>query len=409
MKRLFFVLLSVTSIFNCCNSQQPTTLVYNKAKISDHLQQKIDSIVNDAIFQHAMPGCRVLAVVNHEVVLNKSYGYFTYDSLKTVNDSTLYDLASVTKIAASSLVMMKLYEDKKIDVNLPLTHYFKGITDNGATLKDALAHQAGFKPWLDIRRANKDLSEQVVNNEVKYNSKKAVKQISEYIVKQPLDSCGKYLYSDLGFYLYTSFTKKYYHKDFDVFLYDNFYRPLGIKLCFKPLYRYDKNNIAPTENDTIWRKRLVCGTVHDEGAFLMGGISGHAGLFATANDMAVLMQMLLDKGSYAGKKYFDPQTVNYFTKQAFENNRRGLVFDKQLIDSTLNGTPSKLASKNSFGHSGFTGTFVWADPDNGLIFIFLCNSIYPNRGTMISKLDVRTKIHDVLYMAVNENGIEHYD
>jgi len=409
MKRLFFLLLTIVSVFNCCTSQEPTTLVYNKAGIPLNAELTIDSIVNDAISKRAMPGCRVLAVVKNHVVFNKSYGYFTYDSIKPVNDSTLYDLASVTKIAASSLVLMKLYEDKKIDLDKPLTYYFNGITDNGATLRDALAHQAGFKPWLDIRRANKDLSKSLIDDPIRYNPRKAKKQITKYIISQPLDSCGRYLYSDLGFYLYTLFPKKYYNKDFEVFLYEKFYRPLGTKMYFKPYYYYDKQNIAPTENDTVWRKRVVCGFVHDEGAFLMGGVSGHAGLFATAGDMAVLMQMLLNKGSYGGYQYLKPETVELFTSQAFDNNRRGLVFDKQLLDLSLNGTPSKLASYSSYGHSGFTGTFAWADPQNELIFIFLCNSTFPNRSTMLSKLDVRSKIHDIFYHVVDNGLIEYRD
>lgn len=399
---MLFLIITISS----CDAQEPTSLVYNQAKLSKDSESRIDSIVNDAISKRAMPGCRILAAVNQRVILNKSYGYFTYDSVKVVNDSTLYDLASVTKVAASALVLMKLYEDHKIFLDLPLSDYFRGITENGATLRDALAHQAGFKPWLDIKRANKNLCQDLFANPDDYDVVSAQKQISEYIVSQQLDTVGRYLYSDLGFYLYTLFPKKFYNKNFDVFLYETFYGPMNLRMYFNPLSKYDKNNIAPTEKDSLWRKQVVCGKVHDEGAYLMGGVSGHAGLFSTAESLAAIFQMFLNRGCYNDVQYIFPETVDLFTSQAFPENRRGLVFDKPLIDTTLNGTPSKMASMKSFGHSGFTGTFVWADPENGLLFVFLCNSIYPNRGTMLSKLDVRTKIHDELYRAVKEKKIE---
>lgn len=403
MKKILFLFAAVVLI-NGCKGQEINTLVFNNAKISSERESRIDSIVSDAIKQKAMPGCRILASVNHYVFFDKCYGYFTYDSIQKVDTNTVYDLASITKIAASSLVLMKLYENGKIGLDLPLTDYFKGITDNGATLRDALAHQAGFKSWIDLKRLNKDLSRKILLSPEKYNDRKARKQITEQIVKQPLADKGNYLYSDLGFYLYTLFPKKFYGKDFDEFLYDTFYRPLGLKICFNPNKELEKN-IPPTEKDSLWRKTIVKGKVHDEGAYLMGGVSGHAGLFSSAKDLAVLMQMLLDKGSYGGKFFFRPQTVELFTSQAFEGNRRGLVFDKPVIDSTLNGTPSKMASQKSFGHTGFTGGFVWADPDNGLLFVFLTNSTFPKRGTMLSKLDVRTKIHDEMYNAVKTDDI----
>ncbi|MBQ5539317.1 MAG: YegS/Rv2252/BmrU family lipid kinase [Bacteroidales bacterium] len=393
----FFMLLS-------CKTPQPLSLVPGKARLSDEYKSVIDSIVSDAIFQRAMPGCRIYCSVNHYTVFDESYGYFTYDSIKKVNDSTFYDLASVTKIAASALVLMKLYEDKKIDLDLPLTDYFHGLDSNGATLKDALAHQAGFRPALDWVGKNKNLAAEVLASPENYDIQKARKQLAEFIVNQPLKPKGEYLYSDLGFFLYTSFPKKFYGKDFDVFLYDTFYRPMGLKMRFNP-YGKLLQNIPPTENDTLWRKKIVCGQVHDEGAVLMGGISGHAGLFSGARDLAVLLQMLLDKGSYDGKKYFEPETVEMFTSQAFEGNRRGLVFDKPVIDSTLNGTPSKMASPKSFGHTGFTGAFVWADPKYNMVFVFLCNSTFPDRSRMLMKLDVRTKIHDEFYKAMENGGI----
>lgn len=392
-------LIILAYMISSCEAQQTedTRLIFGQERISYSKEEKIDSIINDAIMQHAMPGCRILAAKNRRVILNKSYGYLDYDSIKPVNDSTLYDLASVTKMAASALLMMKLYDDGKIDLDLPLTTYFKGIYDNGATLRDALAHQAGFKPWLDLRRREKEIAMQVAEGSKSYNAAKARKAIIKNIVDEPLNEKGTYQYSDLGFFLYPLFAKKLYNQDFEDFLDSRFYHPLGISPMFCPLRKHTIDNIAPTENDTIWRKRIVRGTVHDEGAAMMGGISGHAGLFARAEDMAILMQMLLNNGEYGDIKLLKAETVKLFTSQAFEGNRRGLVFDKQLLDTAINGTPSKMASMQSFGHTGFTGTFVWADPQNNLILVFLSNSPYPNRGTMLSKLNVRTQIHDILY------------
>ncbi len=382
-----------------CQAQGPsfTMLTRGRATVSPKYAAQIDSLINDGITRRAMPGCRVLAVKDQNIIFDKSYGHLTYDSLQRVNDSTIYDIASVTKVAASSLLLMKLYDDHKIDLDKKLCYYFPGFTDNGATLRDALAHQAGLKSWIDIKRLEPGLSRQLANDPEHYDAARAREIILDTIKKQPLNEPGEYLYSDLSFYYYPLLTQRFYGMDYVDFLNAWFYNPLGIKPLFNPLTKYPKSRIAPTERDTIWRKCLIQGTVHDEAAAMMGGVSGHAGLFATAYDMAVIMQMILSGGEYGGIQFIRPETVRIFTSQAFEGNRRGLVFDKPVIDTTLNGTPSRKASYESFGHTGFTGTFVWADPKNNLILIFLCNSVHPNRSFMITRLDLRTKLHDIFY------------
>lgn len=398
MKLLASILLIILAIAGC---NKPVATLENRLVSPDepHLRN-IDSIITDAIHQRAMPGCRLFAAKNGHIIINKCYGYIDYDSVTPVSMNTFYDFASITKIAAGAPCLMRMYQDGKIDLEKPLNEYFD-LDSNGATLGDALAHQAGFKPWLNLRGQLATISYELLNSP-NFNVENAQNQIRQTICNQPLNERGTYLYSDLGFYLYPTLVKEYYNKDFEQFLIDEFYRPLGIKLCFKPLRYYPKELIAPTENDTIWRKTIVQGTVHDEGAALMGGVSGHAGLFGRAQDLAVLMQMYLNKGSYNKVEYLKPETVDKFTTQAYPDNRRGLVFDKTPLDTAINGTPSKMASRLSFGHTGFTGSFTWADPENGLLIVFLCNSTFPCRSTLISKLDVRTKIHDQLYLLVKE-------
>jgi len=399
MKKNIFaalILFAALSFAGCKAQETCTHLIAGRYSVQPKYVRVIDSLVNDAISQRAMPGCRILAVKDQYIIFNKSYGYLNYDSIQPVNDSTMYDVASVTKMAASALLLMKLYEDRKIDLDAKLCEYFPGFEDNGATLRDALAHQAGFRPCIDIKKIEPELYKSCVSDS-NYDGNAARRIINEDVKKQPLKKTGEYLYSDLGFYFYPGFASKYYGTSYINFLNEWFYYPLGIKILYNPLDKYPPDNIAPTEVDTVWRKRTVQGTVHDEIAAMMGGVSGHAGLFATANDLAVLMQMLLSNGEYGGIHFLKPETVRLFTSQQFENNRRGLVFDKPVIDTTLNGTPSKMASRASYGHTGFTGTFVWADPQNKLILVFLTNSIYPNRTMLITKLDLRTKIHDVFY------------
>jgi len=401
MRRVtFFVcLLAFLMIVGCRVQKQPDNMISRgSVSIKPKYQHLIDSIVNDAITQRATPGCHVLAVVDRNIVFDRCYGYLDYDSLQPVTDSTLYDLASVTKMAASSLAMMAMYDDGVLELDRPLNQYLKGITDNGATLRDALAHQAGFKVGVPLRgKQLRDLYKAFVADSLPYDTAAARQTIVQTIAQQEMDTVGNYLYSDFMFYIFPEFIRKYYHTDIDKFLNNRFYHRLGIRPSYNPLNSFPISRIAPTELDTVWRRRVVRGTVHDEGAAMMGGVSGHAGLFSTAYDMAVIMQMLLNRGEYGEAHFINPATVDLFTAQAFDGNRRGLVFDKPLLDTSLNGTPSKLASRRSFGHMGFTGTFVWADPDNGLIFVFLCNRTYPDRGNMLSRLNVRTQLHDIFY------------
>jgi len=201
-------------------------------------------------------------------------------------------------------------------------------------------------------------------------------------------------------------TEKLTNQPFDQYLNNNFYKPLGLThFGFNPINNYPVTTIVPTENDTIFRKQLIKGYVHDPASAMMGGVAGNSGLFGTANDLAVIMQMLLNKGSYGGVNYLNPATVELFTKRQFvhNNNRRGLLFDKPEPDSTKISPCSKEASMSTFGHQGFTGTCAWADPENELIYIFLSNRVNPDaKNDKLVKLNVRTNIQSAIYQAITK-------
>jgi len=239
-----------------------------------------------------------------------------------------------------------------------------------------------------------------------YMNQNYTDSILKWIYTSPVTATGKYVYSDLGPILMKLTTEKITGQPFDQFLYRNFYKPLGLSsLTFKPRDNYNLKTIVPTEDDKVFRKQLIRGDVHDPAAAMMGGVSGNAGLFGTANDLAVIMQLLLNKGSYGGVTYLNPATVDLFTKQQFphNNNRRGLLFDKPEPDPQKNSPCAKEASLSTFGHQGFTGTCAWADPENELIYIFLSNRVNPDAGNdKMMKLNVRTNIQSAIYQSIIE-------
>jgi len=392
---------------------------------SSFIYNKIDSIVNFAISIKATPGCQIIAVKDQKVFFYKSYGYHTYDSILPVVDSNLYDLASITKIAASAPALMLLEEENKIDLNDKFCKYwpqFRFSNKRNLTLIDALCHQGKLTAWIpfwkDALDENGQLSSKYFSKDSTnkfptkvadnlYIRKNYSKKIYNKIKKSDLLPVKKYKYSDLSFYIYPEIVKKLTHTDFNKFVYSNFYSKLGAySLNFNPLNHFPKEAIIPTEIDNIFRKQLLDGTVHDEGAALLGGVSGHAGLFSNANDLAKLMQMYCNYGKYGGIRFLDSSIIQKWTTYQFpENkNRRAIAFDKLPLDQSINATPSYLASRSSFGHSGFTGTFAWADPETGLVFIFLSNRVFPTRNNKkLLKYNIRTEIHSVLYEAINES------
>ena len=394
----------------------PVSLVDNQ-----YIRQ-IDSLLIDGISQKAYPGCQVLAMKDGKIIFEGNYGKFTYEGDKYVNADAIYDIASLTKLFASSFALMKLYDEGKLDLNSTLGDYFPFLnqSDKGEIkLIEFLTHQSGMTPWIPIYKMtcegnvpNMDYFREYIdeNHTVRvarnlYISEDFRYEIYDTIMKSELKE-KKYKYSDLGFYFVPEIVKAITNQSFESYLEENFFKPLNLNhICFKPLNKHDINNIVPTEDDKYFRNQLICGDVHDQTAALFGGVSGHAGLFSNARDLAVMMQLLLNGGSANGTQFISEETINYFTSAPFADNenRRGIGFDKPELDPEAEFyTPSKQSSMASYGHSGFTGTFAWADPANDLIVIFLSNRVYPTSdNNKLSKLNLRTEIHDLFYKAVD--------
>ena len=383
---------------------------------SDDLD-KIDLIAESSVRLNAFPGCEILVAKDGKVIYYKAFGDATYNNPNNyVDRQDLYDIASVTKVAATTLSVMKLYEQKKIGLDKTLGYYLpelKGTNKADLTIREIMAHQSGLpadiwfykktlnakgQPDTNYYRKTKDARFSLHVGDSMYLDRSFKDTIYKMMDTVRLNKRGKYDYSDIGFMYIQRVVEKVSHTTLDSFAAANFYRPLGLaSMGFKPRERLPKYRLMPTENDTYFRHQLILGYVHDQSAAVLGGVSGNAGLFSNASDLAILMQMLLNGGQYAGVKYFDSSTVHLFTKAAFTGNRRGLGWDKPTARN-VNGPTSYLAPAQSFGHTGFTGTCVWADPDNDLVYVFLSNRVYPNTDNhKITDLNVRTEIQDVIY------------
>lgn len=392
---------------------------------SDLLNKKIDSFMQEALAMRATPGGQILVARDQKVVFHKAYGYQSYTDTTKVNLTDLYDLASVTKISSALPALMKLKDEEKFNLESELDAYlpyFKNSNKTGVSMREILAHQAGFKSWIAYwkttlrkngtykwKTIKKDSSRRfpikIADNMWLFKDYK--KEIFKQIKKSELEKEKKYLYSGLLFYLLPNVVEKISHEEFTGYLDANFYTPLGAgTLTYNPNLKFKLNRIIPTESDFFFRKSAIRGSVHDEGAIMMSGISANAGLFSNANDLAKLMQMYLNKGSYGGKQFVTTATIGEFTKYQFpENrNRRGLGFDKPSLGERLpNGNTAISASDASYGHTGFTGTMVWMDPETKLLYVFLSNRVHPTRdNTILYKLNTRTNIQQVLYDAILE-------
>ena len=388
----------------------------------------IDSIVLYNIKEKAIPGCQILIAKNGKVIYQKSFGYHTYRKGRFVKNTDLYDLASITKIAATTLSVMRLYDERKLDIDRRLMWYLpylQGTNKDNIIIRDMMTHHAKLKPWIPFylnTMKNNKLDKQWYSNKITeqftvkvasnlYINKNYSFIIYDSIVKSGLRNKRNYKYSDLGFYLLKQTIENLTNKPLELYVSETFYQPLGLQYTvYNPLNSFSLKNIVPTEDDDYFRHQLIHGYVHDPGAAMLGGISGHAGLFANSNDMAILMQMLLQKGLYGGIQYLSPSTIKQFTKQQFplNDNRRGIGFDKPEPENRENGPTCKDASLESFGHSGFTGTYMWADPEYQLVYIFLSNRIHPTAlNTKLIKMNTRTKIQQIIYDAIppSEKGL----
>lgn len=391
--------------------------------ISSEKLHTIDSIASAGIKAKAYPGCQVLFVKDGSIFYQKSFGTFEWNpkSNKVKNDD-IYDIASLTKILATIPSLIKLQDinsfstDNRLDQLIPeLSKTNKG----NLLVKDILTHQARLEPW--IRFYEKLLKDQKLNPRLYSTTQKSdfpvqVAQnlfisnswrdtIYNMIDKSELLPDKAYKYSDLGYFYFDRYIRKTTQLTIDQFASKMFYQPLGLyHTGYRPSSWYSPEKIVPTENDQTFRFRQIKGFVHDPAAAMLDGVAGHAGVFSDALGVAVIMQMFLQDGYYGGNKYLSEKGLKEFTSYQFPENRRGLGFDKPPLNNTGEGQVCKSASENSFGHSGFTGTFTWADPENGLIYVFLSNRIYPDaKNNKINTMNIRSNIHEEMYKILRKS------
>ncbi len=393
-----------------------------EAKVDHKKLQKIDSIIADAIKNKAMPGCQVLVAKAGKVIYNKSFGFHSYDSITPVKNNHVYDIASVTKILSTTLAIMKLYEEKKIKLDDKIGMYLpflKGTDKEKIRLYEVMTHQAGLTPFIPFYKntllPNKKLNPIVYTDTLDdehtlevakniYINKNYENEIWYAIANSELKKSGEYLYSDLGFMMLRKIVETITNQDFESYLQANFYKPLNLSnMGYNPIKTVNNNWIVPTEYDSVFRKQLIKGYVHDPAAAMLGGVSGHAGLFANANDVGIVMQMLLNKGFYGNNRVLKSSTVETFTKKYSKKSRRGLGFDKPETDKEKDSPVSKKCSAGTFGHQGFTGTCTWVDPEYDLVYVFLSNRVHPSaENKKFGELSVRTRVQDAIYEAITD-------
>ncbi len=383
--------------------------------------EQIDQIAMDGVTQGAYPGCQVVIAVEGKVIWRKSYGYHTYDKKRKVKNTDIYDIASITKVAASTASLMRLETKGEFTVNSQLKDYLpemlEGSRYGSIRLKDMLTHQSGLVAWIPFYKKTLTSAWQP---SPEWYSKTQTDEMSvrvtddlwikpdytdtmyQRILRTPLKS-RRYKYSDLGYYFVRKIVQAKSGQELNEFAMDELYKPMGLQyMRYLPSEHFALHQITPTEDDTIFRKQLIHGHVHDPGAAMIGGVGGHAGLFSNASDLAGMMQMFLNKGQYGGVQYINSDVIDNYTRcQYCPKNRRGLGFDKP-VTNRRGGPCSNLASMSSFGHSGFTGTLAWADPESKINYVFLSNRVYPDaENWKIVKMSTRTEIQRVVYEAFN--------
>jgi beta-N-acetylhexosaminidase len=397
------------------------------AGVNSNMLINITRIAMDAIKQKATPGCQVLVARKGKVIYEGSFGSQLYDQKNPVTDQSIYDLASLTKVTATLPVSMFLYEKGLLDIYKKASYYLPELDSTNKKdliVKDILTHQAGLIPfipfWVQTVKDSVLMPEYYSHERSEAYPLQIAPtvfgikslpdslwrwSINSRLREKPVRTPYNYIYSDIGLYIMHHINEKLINQPQQDFLQQNFYDPLGAStMGYLPLERFDPVRIVPTENDKLFRRELLTGTVHDEGAAMLGGLAGHAGNFSNAGDLLKFGQMLLQKGYYGGYQYFKAETVDYFTAKQFDTSRRGLGWDKPVQSDWVSPT-SILASPKTFGHTGFTGTCMWIDPEFDLIFIFLSNRVYPTRNNnKLSSLNIRSRIQDVIYQSVFEYG-----
>ena len=383
----------------------------------------VDSLALYGIAEKAYPGCQVVAMLDGQLIYQKSFGHYTYSSdALPVSNATMYDLASITKIASTSLALMKLNSEGKFDYRKRLGDYLpylQGTNKADLLIEDVLSHQAGLQAWIPFylqtlekngnykpgiysKESSDEYPVQVAKN--LFIAKSYRDSVYKRLIDSKVDPPGKYVYSDLGYYFMQQIVEQISGKPLDEYVQD-IYAQTGIGLRYHPLKYFSKIQVAPTENDEKFRKQIVQGYVHDPGAAMLGGVAGHAGLFGNAMEVAKVMQLFLNKGQLNGVRVIDSNVVKDFTSCHFcPGNRRGLCFEKPEPDMKKDSPVNPECSLESYGHSGFTGTFAWADPKNRLVVVFLSNRVFPNADdNKLTKLGIRGRIHKAFYDALKLN------
>jgi CubicO group peptidase (beta-lactamase class C family) len=387
-------------------------LFVSKAQFQTVELEKIDSLINSSITLKNFPGAQLFVKYKDSIIINKSYGFHTYDSIIKVDNKHLYDLASLTKVLASTFSLMKLYDENKLELNDKISDYFpelKRSNKKHTTIFESLSHTSGWMPYIShqnfIKKRNGDLKRSIVRNKmhkrfsVQMNNNLFLKnsyskKLFKRIRKSKLNTVNAYDYSGLFFFYVPKLIHKVTGLNFENYFYNTFINKKEITLLFNPTNVFSKKIIVPSEYDSIFRKELVHGFVHDEAASFMGGISGNAGLFGNAQSVGSLLNFLGPNSTM-----FKQATVHKFTSYAFKNSkiRRGLGFDKPYSNDEYGEYPNKNLSKDSFGHTGFTGTMFWVDPEKKFTIVFLTNRVYPSRKNQsFYENNVRSKLIDLL-------------
>ncbi|HEY0246093.1 MAG TPA: serine hydrolase [Mucilaginibacter sp.] len=385
--------------------------------INSNNLQAIDQIAHEAIAEHTTPGCVVLVAKDGKVIFNKAYGNHTYARDVPDKITDIFDLASLTKTSATTIEAMRLYEQEKLGLDSTVGAYLavaRTTNKNDIRIRELLAHQSGLiadiptyervKPFDHSADSSAAYPTKVSDNY--YMRKNYFREVMwPTMLNSPLRTRGQYVYSDLSMYFMQEIMETITATPLNVYVQQEFYTPLGMQTAgFLPLNRFKKEQIVPTEIDQIFRHSLIQGYVQDQGAAIAGGVAGHAGLFATTNDLAILYQMLLNKGTYGGEQYLKPETIELFTAKQSAVSRRGLGFDR-WDPLVTHHYPSELASPETYGHTGYTGTCVWVDPKYNLVYIFLSNRVYPkDASNKLSSLGIRSRIQDAVYTAI-EKGL----
>ncbi|MEJ7587182.1 MAG: serine hydrolase [Ferruginibacter sp.] len=382
----------------------------------------IDSIANNAISKGAAPGCVVLAVKDGKIAYYKAFGQYSTENPTPVTTDSVYDMASVTKICATTISIMKLYEQGKISLKKTLGDYLpwvKGSNKENLSIENILLHQAGLVAFIPFYKETLDstgapLPDLYSNSRSDFFQTRVASKLflrNDYrdtmyqrILQSPLGAQDKYVYSDNDFIFLGKVVETISGDPLDKYVDKEFYQPLGLTTAgFNPRENMLLSQVAPTELEKQFRKQLIRGDVHDPGAAMFGGVAGHAGLFSNAHDIAVVMQMLMNGGEFNGRRYLQKETVDLFTGYHSTISRRGFGFDKPEKDNASRPEPypTLSASPLTFGQTGFTGTCTWADPGKKLVYVFLSNRVSPvGDNPLLGRLNVRPAIHETIYKAI---------